>query len=364
MMNYIVLNGVKSDSINGLMICKLPAIVKPKIRTQIEEIDGRDGDLITPLGYSAYDKTFEIGLYGDFNIDEIIAYFDSKGTVTFSNEDDKYYKYDIIDQIDFERLLRFKTATVTMHVQPFKYSLVDVMKSFVINPNLIELTNFTKTTNGITVTTTEEGLITVAGTGTAATEFYVPINQIKLDDGTYTLAAHASGTEPQVCSIRLIYNSPAAVNSFGGTYVTLSNNNIVKIESVVKTDPTYNYIYFYITANKKMDFTIDLSLKNNVNEELVIRNNGNIVSKPTVTIYGADTINISLNTVQVFVIELGNEGFITIDVASMNAYKEGVLKNRLVTGNYDNFVLNVGKNVINVTGNVTKINIENFSRWI
>ena len=90
MQNYIILNGTSSVTIKGLLIQNLPPISKPKIRANIEEIDGRDGDIVTTLGYGAYDKEFSIGLYGDFDIDEIIQFFNSSGTVTFSNEDDKY----------------------------------------------------------------------------------------------------------------------------------------------------------------------------------------------------------------------------------------------------------------------------------
>ena len=125
MRNYIILNGKNSNEINGLLIQELPPISKPLIRTEVEEIDGRDGDIVTPLGYSAYDKEFTIGLYKDFDINEVAAYFNSEGTVTFSNEPDKYYYYQITAQIDFERLVRYRTATVTMHCQPFKYSATE-----------------------------------------------------------------------------------------------------------------------------------------------------------------------------------------------------------------------------------------------
>ena len=125
MMNNIILNGVNSNTIQGLIIQELSPISKPAIRTEIEEIDGRDGDVTTRLGYAAYDKQLSIGLYRDFDINEVIAFFNTSGVVTFSNEPDKYYNYQILNQIDFERLVRFRTATVTMHVQPFKYSTTE-----------------------------------------------------------------------------------------------------------------------------------------------------------------------------------------------------------------------------------------------
>ena len=205
MRNYIILNGISSNTISGLLISTLPSISKPKIRTQTEEIDGRDGDIVTKLGYSAYDKEIEIGLYGNFDINEVIEYFNSEGTVVFSNENDKYYNYQILEQIDFEKLIRFKTAKVKMHVQPFKYPTeetpVEIEYQYVtgegtnitldntdnalmqldLNPS--ELTRATRsgknilalnliqtqTINGITLTNLDNGTILVNGTTTSST---------------------------------------------------------------------------------------------------------------------------------------------------------------------------------------------------
>ena len=122
--NHIIINGKDSRDVDGLLIQSLPAISKPLIRTEIEEIDGVDGDRVTKLGYSAYDKVAVIGLHGKYNVDDVISFFDSEGEVIFSNEPDKRYRFQIINQIDFERLGRFKTAEVTFHVQPFKYDAV------------------------------------------------------------------------------------------------------------------------------------------------------------------------------------------------------------------------------------------------
>jgi predicted phage tail component-like protein len=233
-MNFITLNGIRSDSVKGLLISELPPVVKPQQRTEIEEIDGRDGDIVTKLGYSAYDMTMLIGLHGDFDIDDVIRFFDSEGDAIFSNEPDKLYKYQILDDIEFERLIRFRKAKVSFHVQPFKYSAVERIKT--------------------------------------------------------------------------------------------------------------------INAETEDSFRV--------------LNSGNTVARPRITITGSGTINLSLNNHQMFIINLGNEGYITIDTEEMNAYKGSVLKNRLVTGNYDNFALTLGMNVISWTGDVDAVSIEKYSRWI
>ena len=125
MRNTVTINGISSATIEGLLIQELPPIVKPRMRTELIEIDGRPGDIVAELGYASYDKTFTVGLFGDYDVDEVIAFFASSGTVTFSNEPDKYYLFSQLEQIDFERLVRFRKAEVTLHVQPYKYKVND-----------------------------------------------------------------------------------------------------------------------------------------------------------------------------------------------------------------------------------------------
>lgn len=363
MLNEIILNGESSRGIKGLIIQTLPPISKPLIRTSVEEIDGRDGDIVTKLGYSAYEKSFNIGLSYNYDIDEIISFFNSEGTVIFSNEEDKYYNYQILQQIDFEKLIRFKTATVNMHVQPFKYSSIETGKTIYINNQLLSFNNYTKTTNGITVTASD-GVINVSGTGTAAAEFYIPINLLTLNPGSYTLNAYSSGTGSNACSIRLVNDSPSNVNSFGGGYVTLQNDTTVSINASLDTKKSYNYVYFYIVSNVAMNFTLNLQVQNNGEDSFSIKNSGNYLSRPIMSIYGSGTINLSLNGDQVFVIQLEEDDYITIDTNDMEASKDGLLKNRSVTGDYDNFALNPGQNIVSYTGNITQITFNNYSRWI
>lgn len=238
-MNYIILNGVKSTIVQGLLIQELPPISKPQIRTNIETIDGRDGDIITRLGYAAYDKELLIGLKKGANVDDVISYFvnNDSGRITFSNEPDFYYRFDLLEAINFERLVRYKQAKVKYHIQPFKY---------------------------------------------------------KMSEGTQEL----------------------------------------------------NY---------------------NSTDSITVVNSGNIYSKPILTIRAIGTITIKLNNRTIFTINIGSSTAqtIIIDTAAMEAHdNNGNLKNRIVTGNYDDFYLPVGANIITITGEVIKCNIQNYSRWI
>ena len=67
-MSKIIWKGIDSDSIKGLLISELPPISKPKMKTTITKIDGRDGDVIEELGYESYIKTLKIGLTKDYDL--------------------------------------------------------------------------------------------------------------------------------------------------------------------------------------------------------------------------------------------------------------------------------------------------------
>lgn len=130
---YIIINGKDSRSIDGLVISTLPMISLPPKRTKTEEIDGRDGDIVSVLGYSAYDKSFEIGLTQGCNVDDVISFFNSSGKVVFGNEPDKFYNFANYEVLEFEKLLRLKKAVVTFHMQPFKFSDSEGEKVFRFN---------------------------------------------------------------------------------------------------------------------------------------------------------------------------------------------------------------------------------------
>lgn len=232
-MNSINWKGINSESIEGLLICELPPISKPKMRIKETVIDGVDGSFIEELGYESYDKTMKIGLTRDYDIDEVMDYFNGEGNLIFSNEDDKLYKAKIINQIDYQRLLRFKTANVTFRVQPFKYSTSEV--------------------------------------------------------------------------------------------------------------------------SKKADITDETSIN--------VYNNGNVVSKPQIKIYGTGVINFKLEGRTIFIYTFSSDDtYVVIDSDKQDAYVGSILKNRFMNGDFP--IFQKGKNTISWDGTITKIEISNYSRWI
>lgn len=356
MINYIELNGEKSTSVKGLIIQSLPPISKPKMRTSIETIDGRDGDVVTKLGYSAYDKELSIGLHGDFDIDDAIAFFDSEGEVVFGNEPDKYYRYQILDQIDFDRLVRFRTAKVKMHVQPFKHDAVD--RTFDIVNQFLHVEDSTASKFGITVTSSD-GSIRVSGRATSDVDIEVPVERMSLS-GSYTMTASASGSAAG-CALMLIDGSPS--RSFGGSYMELKNNGDSTITATADLNAEYDALWLDINAGTSVNFTLSVTMASDSFNEISLTNRGNVVSRPTVTVYGSGNVELAINAVTVLSFSIEG-GSITIDAEEMNAYHGNALMNRRVTGDYSDLRLNVGENVISWRGDVTGIRVEDFSRWL
>ena len=358
MISYIELNGEKSTNVKGLIIQSLPPITKPKMRTSSATIDGRDGDIVTKLGYAAYDKEVSIGLHGDFDINDAIAFLDSEGEVVFSNEPDKYYRYQILDQIDFKRLVRFRTAKVKMHVQPFKYDAVD--RTFDIVNQFLHVEDSTASRFGITVTSSD-GSIRVTGKATGDVDIEVPIESMSLS-GSYTLTASASGSAAG-CALRLIAGFPSDDRSFGGSYMELKSNGDSTITAAADSNVVYDALWLDIKAGTSVDFTLSATMASNSFNQIALTNRGNVASRPTVTVYGSGKVELAINAITVLSFSI-DDGYIAIDADEMNAYHGDTLMNRHVTGDYSDLRLNVGENVISWNGDVTAIRVEDFSRWL
>ena len=246
MTNYVIINGVNSNTINGLGINELPPITKPQMRTMQEEIDGRDGDITTNLGYSAYDKTITIGLFGTgYDINDIVAFFNGEGTIVFSNEADKYYNFKILNQIDYVALQKFKSASITFHCQPFKYPLTET-------PLEIEYSYIEDEGESLTLNNTGEATLKLdllgntSQTGTPTPSTPINVNVVSGDNsinvcGKNLLEINSlSGT--MTAGVNYTFNNSEMV--LNGT--ATSGGALVGIGKIFqKSNTTYTFTYLY-----------------------------------------------------------------------------------------------------------------------
>lgn len=381
MQDYLILNNKSSKDIQGLIISTLPPITKPQMRANIETIDGKDGDEITKLGYSAYDKEITIGLAKNYNVDDVIAYFNNNqsGKVTFSNEPDKYYNYTILEQIDFEKLLRFKKAKVKFHIQPFKYSNVERKVSFsnseeVLTDNLLEINTPTNSLAGIDFTLVDDDTFILNGTATYGHQIALNTKNQTWEPGEYKISFELlEGSYSQIGSgsFGFLFYLADNVTELSSNFNS-SGSVVININEEITASPylwigygtnqafaEFNNAKFKIDV-KKVETTYALNT-------IKVRNNGNYFSKPIITLSGSGIINLSLNNYQMFSIDFGNiSNKITLDIENMNAYNPDTqeLMNRQVQGNYDNFQLKIGLNNITWGGELSNIQVSNYSRWL
>jgi len=173
-MNYIIWNNKDSRDIKGLLISELPPITKPNMRVKETVIDGVDGSIIEELGYESYNKTIAIGLKIGADIDKIMEFFTGNGEIVFSNEPERYYIARIIKSIDFTRLVRFRVATVTFRVQPFKYNRVEVARQATSERVSMIVENIGNHTAKPLITITGSGTVELSVNGNSICQYTFP----------------------------------------------------------------------------------------------------------------------------------------------------------------------------------------------
>ena len=357
-MKYIILNGIHSDTVQGIEIYSLPEIERPGLRIQVEEIEGLSGELVTPVGYAAYKKTFQFKITNGANLDDITDFLKTEGIVIFSNEPDKYYRYFIADPIVYEEI-----TTVEMRIQPFKYSVGDGIKEFFFNTQLIYLSNGEKIENGLTITK-HDNKITVKGQAIIDSEILVPLaRNAEVVPGLYELTVYCDGKLTSGSGVQVI-KSGNDFSVLGGLVIPLEINKTDTRLITIPYNEYYNYLFLNFIGGYNYNFTIEVVLNKKVDQVVSVVNHGNVSSKPRMTIHGSGTINLELNGNSMLDINLLTNDYIVIDTEVMEAYTGNTLRNRSVKGDYEDFWFKPGKNKITISGNVYKIEIENFSRWI
>ena len=91
-----------------------------------------------------------------------------------------------------------------------------------------------------------------------------------------------------------------------------------------------------------------------------VTNEGNVNSRPILKITGSGTVTITVDGRSFTYIF--DTPFVIVDSLQQDAYHEGVLKNRQMTGSFP--YLEPGINAVSWTGTVTSIELTKVSRWL
>ena len=106
----------------GIIVEKTPTISKGKKNIETYTIDGRNGFLSIDRGtYQPFSLSIECHARENANFDEIKAFLDGFGTLTFDNE--REYTAIVNNAIPFEKVQMFKSFVVQFMVNPIAHDI-------------------------------------------------------------------------------------------------------------------------------------------------------------------------------------------------------------------------------------------------
>lgn len=157
-MAYFIWNGIDSRTKN-IGVKTLPARIKPKSRTELIQIAGRNGFFTQDdPNYDSFSLSFECWLKANGDVYDVINWLKGSGSLIFSDDLNKQYDAVIVNAIPLDRVLKlWRNFVIQFEVQP-------IMKG-------TTLKTFTITSPALTASPTLGGnfatapIITLTGTG-------------------------------------------------------------------------------------------------------------------------------------------------------------------------------------------------------
>lgn len=126
---YFIFNNVKSLD-KKIILKDKPVITSPQLRDNGIVIEGRSGKLYyNEKIYDSFVRTIECTIL-DSSIDvrEISSWLKGEGKIIFSHELDKFYKVNIINQIDFTNIAnQINEFPLVLEFEPFAYDVEETL---------------------------------------------------------------------------------------------------------------------------------------------------------------------------------------------------------------------------------------------
>jgi len=128
---YFIYNGINSKDM-GVVLKALPPITRPKKRIETITVPGRNGNLyIDENSYEPIIISLECTLKKDVDPRKITEWLVEFGTITFSDELDKFYNAVIINSIPLSRIFRvYREFIIQLELQPIALSNTQYARNF------------------------------------------------------------------------------------------------------------------------------------------------------------------------------------------------------------------------------------------
>lgn len=146
-------------STKGIVVEKVPTISKGKKDIDVYSIDGRSGFLSIDKGtYQPFSLQVQCHAKETANFDEIKAFLDGYGTLTFDNQ--REYTAVVNNAIPFEKVQMFKSFAVQFMVNPIAHDISPTTINLLTNSTFI-LGGTYKTNPVLEITATGDVEITI-----------------------------------------------------------------------------------------------------------------------------------------------------------------------------------------------------------
>lgn len=196
----------------SVLLQTTPTRIKPAMRVNTYNVDGRDGNIVEKLGYDAYYIPLQIVVADKSKIDSVVTWLNGEGKLVLYDERDRYYDANIISEVDYTLLRLWGKATVQFLVQPYKHA---------VEPSKINYPTDLQTDDGILLCEDGSALLCEDGSELIVTK----LNQVK------NVGNQESGTIIRITGAgngRILKNGAYVANFYSeGTLIIDSQNCVV-----------------------------------------------------------------------------------------------------------------------------------------
>ena len=119
-MSNFIFKDICSDDM-GIIVENLPPIIRPPKKYNIIEAEGSSRISVEAMGCKSYEKVIPLS-FKETDLNMVMDWLEGSGQLILSNEYDKYYDAFILNQIDYEKIIKYRKANVTFLVHPYKHS--------------------------------------------------------------------------------------------------------------------------------------------------------------------------------------------------------------------------------------------------